>query len=77
MYEEIMHPNEEKSMISDAHSRRPSYLLGPQEASWSNSRFVNWFVDFDEYKLRPFLIRNYTLQNVMMQDYMDEAITRT
>jgi len=34
MYEEIMHPNEEKSMISDAHSRRPSYLLGPQEASW-------------------------------------------
>ena len=28
MYEEIVHPNEEKSMISDNMSRRPSYLLG-------------------------------------------------
>ena len=27
MYEEIVHPNEEKSMISDDRSRRPSYLL--------------------------------------------------
>ena len=69
MYEEIVHPNEEKSMISDAPSRRPSYLLGtPQPASWVNSAFVNWFVAYDEHKLRPFLIRNYTLEKVMMQD---------
>ena len=68
MYEEIVHPNEEKSMISDAPSRRPSYLLGTQPASWATSAFVNWFVDFDERKLRPFLIRNYTLHNVQMQD---------
>ena len=61
MYEEIVHPNEEKSMISDAPSRRPSYLLGTQPASWVNSAFVNWFVQFDENKLRPFLIRNYSL----------------
>jgi len=66
MYEEIVHPNEEKSMISDALSRRPSYLLGAQPASWVNSAFVNWFVKFDEEKLRPFLIRNYTLQNVQL-----------
>ena len=65
MYEEIMHPNEDKSMISDI-SRRPSYLLGNQNepASWQTSAFVNWFVKFDEYTLRPFLIRNYTLKNV-------------
>lgn len=67
-YEEIVHPNEEKSVISDTMSRRPSYLLGMQPVSWVNSRFVNWFIDFDEKKLRPWLIRNYTLENVMMQD---------
>ena len=76
MYEEIVHPNEEKSMISDAHSRRPSYLLGQAPVSWVNSAFVNWFVDFDENKLRPFLIRNYSLQNVQMQDQFDDAISR-
>lgn len=66
-YEEIVHPNEEKSVISDDRSRRPSYLLGTNApSSWTNSRFVNWFVDFDEKKLRPWLIRNYTLQNVLL-----------
>ena len=70
-YEVIVHPNEEKSMISDgvsARSRRPSYLLGAQPASWADSAFVNWFVEFDETKLRPFLIRNYSYQNVQMQN---------
>lgn len=75
MYEEIVHPNEEKSFISEAISRRPSYLLGAQPASWATSAFVNWFVDFDEQKLRPFLIRNYTLQNVQMQDNFDDAVS--
>ena len=46
-YEEIVHPNEEKSVLSDAPSRRPSYLLGAQPASWVNSRFVNWFLQID------------------------------
>lgn len=71
MYEEILHPNEEKSVLSDngaGMSRRPSYLLGVQPASWQNSAFVNWFVKIDEDKLRPFLIRNYSLMNVKMQD---------
>ena len=68
-YEEIVHPNEEKSVISDDRSRRPSYLLGAAApSSWTNSRFVNWFVNFDENKLRPWLIRNYTLQNILLQD---------
>ena len=59
LYEQIVHPNEEKSMISDA--RRPSYLLGRIPNTFANSKFVNWFVNFDETKLRPFLIRNYSL----------------
>ena len=64
-YEEIVHPNEEKSVLSDSLSRRPSYLLGSQPVSWVNSAFVNWFINLDENRLRPWLIRNYTLQNVM------------
>lgn len=62
-YEQIVHPNEEKSMISDG-GRRPSYLLGHQPDTFANSKFVNWFVEIDETKIRPFLIRNYSLQNV-------------
>ena len=75
-YEEIVHPNEEKSVLSETISRRPSYLLGNQPASWVNSAFVNWFINFDEYKLRPWLIRNYTLDNVNMQDQYDDALSR-
>ena len=65
-YEEVLHPNEEKSVISDVISRRPSYLLGtgPSPASWVNSSFVKWFIQFDENKLRPLLIRNYNLANI-------------
>jgi NhaP-type Na+/H+ or K+/H+ antiporter len=77
-YEEIVHPNEEKSVLSDrSHIRRPSYLLGAQPSSWSESKFVNWFVNFDERKLRPWLIRNYSLQKVTAQDLFDDAVSRT
>jgi len=63
-YEEIVHPNEEVSVFSSAPSRRPSYTLGnsatEEPPSWTNSRFVNWFLVYDETKLRPFLIRKYS-----------------
>ena len=78
-YEQIVHPNEEKSVLSDnvsRVSRRPSYLLGRMPNTFANSRFVNWFVNFDETKLRPFLIRNYSLQNVEMQDHFDDVVSR-
>ena len=78
-YEQIVHPNEEKSIISDnlsAMQRRPSYLLGRAPQTFANSKFVNWFVNFDETKLRPFLIRNYTLNNVEMQDHLDDVVSR-
>jgi hypothetical protein len=60
-YGEIVHPNEEKSVISEQASQKPSYLLGAQPASWVDSAFVKWFAEFDENKLRPWLIRNYSL----------------
>jgi len=31
-------------------------------------------VNFDEKKLRPFLIRNYTVENVIMQDIFNDLI---
>jgi hypothetical protein len=56
-----------------------SYLLpkGPSTAGgFSDSKFANWFVKFDEKKLRPFLIRNYTIENVLLQDAFNDLITK-
>jgi hypothetical protein len=41
-----------------------------------NSAFVKWFAEFDENKLRPWLIHNYTLQNVLMQDFQDDVVAK-
>jgi len=55
-----------------------SYLLpdGPEKGGFSNSKFANWFVKFDEQKLRPFLIRNYTIENVILQDVLNDLISK-
>ena len=82
-YENVIHPNEEKDerSVSDFSLIRPragSYLLGRTPVvTWANSPFVNWFVNFDEKKLRPWLIRNYSLENVEKQDNFDDAVSRT
>ena len=75
-HEEIYHPNEDKSMISDAVSRRPSYLLtiGTQPNSWVDSAFVKWFAKFDEEKIRPFLIYKYNLDKVMAEDRYEDLV---
>lgn len=53
-----------------------SYLLpdGPLKGGFSDGKFARWFVNFDEKKLRPFLIRNYTIENVIIQDVYNELI---
>jgi len=33
-----------------------------------HSRFVRWFVKFDEQKLRPFFIKNYTKALIVLAD---------
>ena len=48
-YEEILHPNEEKSIISDS---KPAYD-GPAPWSFLTSSFVKWFLENDE-KVGPF-----------------------
>lgn len=52
--------------------RTYSYLMpggkGSGPSSWVNSRFVNWFIDFDERTLRPFLIRKYNIDRIMLAD---------
>ena len=82
-YEQVIHPNEEKdeksvSMYSQMRPRAGSYLLGRNPAvTWANSPFVNWFVDFDEKRLRPWLIRDYSLQNVEVQNKFEDALSKT
>lgn len=73
-HEEIVHPNEEKSMISDAMQRKPSYLLptGDEPIGFADSRFVKWFVDFDESFLRPCLIYKYSVQRVIQEDNLED-----
>ena len=60
--------------------RTYSYLMpggkGSGPSSWVNSRFVNWFIDFDENKMRPFLIRNYNIDKIMLADQLDDVMTK-
>jgi hypothetical protein len=66
-YEEILHPNEEKSVISDA---KPVYD-GPAPWSFLTSSFVKWYLENDEKVFRPFLIRNYSAHDMMLQDQQE------
>ena len=73
-YEEIVHPNAEEE--PEEIRRKMSYLMpdGPEPGSWADSRFVRWFADFDEHKLRPFFIRNYNVATAMLEDEYQELI---
>ena len=53
-----------------------SYLLpeGPKHGSFSDGWFAKWFVNLDEKRLRPFLIRNYSVENIIFQDAFNEMI---
>ena len=64
-YENIQHPNLDTSV--DLGGRRSTYLLGKGasgKGGFEHSAFANWFANFDENKIRPFLIRNYTIEAV-------------
>ena len=47
-----------------------------EHRSWVSSRFVAWFIHFDEHKLRPFLIRKYNIGNIVLADQLDDAMKR-
>jgi hypothetical protein len=63
-HEEIIHPNEEKerstSILDEVVPGSPFH--------WPSSRFVRWFLVFDEEKLRPFFIRNYDRAVALLED---------
>jgi hypothetical protein len=70
-----VHPNEEASNVDASMvSRRPSYLLptGSEPIAWADSRFVKWFIDFDETVLRPFLIYKYSVDRLIQEDNLEE-----
>jgi hypothetical protein len=87
VYEEIMHPNQNKSTIVSAGpldtshlnmTHRATYLLGRggEQGGFPNSAFANWFAEFDENKIRPFLIRNYTLEAVETMVALNQIMTK-
>jgi hypothetical protein len=78
-YEEVVHPNEEKEEEDLNMTRNMSVFdqvlnsrLVPQPASFSTSKFVNWFLRIDESHLKPFLIRKYSRDRQIIEDqYQD------
>ena len=69
----VEHPNLE---ASDDSEEDETYLLGKQQNDFAHSRFVKWFAKFDERRLRPFFIRNYTIEMVHSMHHMHELMTK-
>lgn len=80
IYEEVLHPNNDKSTIveNSMDISRRTYLLGDEKepGSFPNSAFAKWFAQFDEHSIRPFLIRNYTLEAVETMDALNQIMTK-
>lgn len=62
-----MHPNEEPEENIELD-------LPTDPWSWSNSRFVNWFVVFDVEKIKPFLIKDYDFERMELEDRLQKVI---
>lgn len=59
VYEEFKHPNEEVEHEDD---EQQEYF------GWRGSKFYAWFGNYDEKVLRPFFIRNYDPDVVVIED---------
>lgn len=66
-YEEIIHPNEEQEENEEEGESKSN-------VGWVNSKFVKWFLRFDEEKLRPFFIRKYNAAKAVLEDEYQELI---
>lgn len=76
-HETIHHPNLDKDSSSE--TEKETYLLGKGDivgGGFANSRFVRWFANFDEFKLRPFFIRNYSLQATHTVNHFNQLFTK-
>lgn len=56
-HHEIEHPNADRQGNANLFAS----IRGEDEPfSWPKSSFVNWFMKFDEEKMKPFFIRKYS-----------------
>lgn len=71
VYEEMQHPNEE-----DDHDEVDPGLLDKEgnTVGWTSFRFYKWFGDYDERTLRPFFIRNYNPDIIVLEDEYQEVL---
>lgn len=72
VYEEITHPNEEADEENEDDGFQ--YDAAGNKIGWTGSWFYNWFAKFDESTLRPFFIRNYDPNIVILEDEYQEAL---
>lgn len=76
-HEEIHHPNLDQDSSSE--TEKETYLLGKNglaASGFANSRFVRWFAKIDEFKLRPFFIRNYSLRETHTVNQFNQLFTK-
>ena len=50
--------------------------MSKDDITFANGKCSRAFAIFDENRLRPFLIRNYTLENAKNQDAYNDMITK-
>ena len=72
VYEEITHPNEEQEEENEDDGFQ--YDDAGNKIGWTGSWFYNWFAEYDEAVLRPFFIRNYDPNIVILEDEYQEAL---
>jgi hypothetical protein len=72
VYEEIVHPNEEEDH-DEVHEGAIDTETG-ERIGWTGSSFYKWFSGYDERVLRPFFIRNYDRDVVILEDEYQEVL---
>ena len=72
VYEEMLHPNEEEEVEEEVD---PGLLdKDGKKIGWTNSWFYNWFSNFDEKTLRPMFIRNFSPEQIILEDEYQEVL---
>jgi len=72
VYEEMQHPNEEEDHDTEVD---PGLIdKNGNKVGWTSSWFYNWFSDFDEKTLRPFFIRNFSPEQIILADEYQDVL---
>jgi hypothetical protein len=72
VYEEMQHPNEEEEHEEEVD---PGLLnKNGEKIGWTNSWFYNWFSNYDEKTLRPMFIRNFSPEQIILEDEYQEVL---